>query len=124
MKPHWCAPRGGGAVRVLHSSPQGDCFFCSISLLLTGHEGYKHTLRLHALIELILHPAEYLPAGRTVMVNLVGEQAQQATLGSSYIQAYIDTVEQTAKPGSYVPAGLAAPLSEGLGTFKHGVQRQ
>jgi hypothetical protein len=62
MQPHWCAPQGDGAVLVLHSSPYGDCFFCSISLLLTGHEGYQHTLRLHALIELILHPAECAPS--------------------------------------------------------------
>jgi hypothetical protein len=50
----------------------------------------------------------------TVMINLLCEQAEQATLGSSYIQEYIETVQGTAKPGSYVPAGLAAPMAQVL----------
>ena len=48
----------------------GSCFFCSASLLLTGHEGYNTTLRLHTLIELLVHANDYLPREHTIMVEL------------------------------------------------------
>ncbi len=59
MRPRWVRHVAAGNARVLYSNPDGACMFNSISLMLTGHEGYNEVFRLHTLAELLLHINTY-----------------------------------------------------------------
>jgi hypothetical protein len=118
MKQHWCQLAAEGKLLVLHSTPEGKCFICSASLLLTGHEGYRTTLRLHTAIELVLHANDYVPRGRTVMVDLT--PTDTSSRAHKNVLAYFrEDLKSVATPDGWVPMGTAAHLAQVLGRPVH-----
>ena len=69
MRPNWVPLTDAGHIRILHSTGDGACLFNSTSILLSGHEGYNYTLRLHTLIELLTNIEAYTAPDRWAFVE-------------------------------------------------------
>jgi hypothetical protein len=60
LREEWVPLRAGGALRVLHSTGDGNCLFNSVSILLCGSERLHAVLRLLTAVELIRRWERYL----------------------------------------------------------------
>jgi hypothetical protein len=97
MRPRWMRHVDAGHVKILHSNPDGACMFNSVSLMLTGHEGYNEVLRLHTLAELLLHINTYTAADGHLLVEF------RCLNRRNMATQLISKLRTMSKPRGYVP---------------------
>ena len=105
MQPAWRQhAQASPGMRILHTTPDGDCFFYSASLLLTGSERDGARLRLHTAAEMLLNINHYQTAMEVEDKCRAAKQAEAIKL-----------MRMIAGNMRYVPARIAPALAQVVG---------
>jgi hypothetical protein len=90
--------------------------FNSVSILLTGHEGYNETLRLHALVELILNANRYIQRDRYLLADsCIPGGVHTLSDRLNQIEGYTTTLQDLPQPKGWTRVGTTAAIAQVIG---------
>lgn len=98
-----------GSIRVFHSTPDGNCFFYTLSQHLTGSEDHQSLLRLHTVIELLLNIEYYMNFINGCISAFGGYVNVHSTANGAYRLRCV--LKDACSDYGWVPSYLAAPAS-------------
>jgi hypothetical protein len=116
MRPDWAQNAADGHIGIYNATADGACMFNSVSILLTGHEGYNETLRLHSLVELILNANRYIQRDQYLLADsrtLSGAHTLAERLNQ--IEGYTTTLQDLPQPKGWTRIGTAAAIAQVIG---------